>query len=444
MLAKRPYRVNVAAAEKKESKSHVEKPKAKEITARDFMSEGFRRSARSQTVIASKIIRSKLEEERERRASFTPIKKVQEIPKTQQERLEEAVLTEQRNVSSLSQIFEAEETRRERQKMALQKVRIVEPMFSILSTTRTARNVDKGLNKRPLQILPDSKPNMKKSRTETVELDSKDAATIKIEDQKEILMQEASSISQISQVTEANTLLAPNAYDFSADDQIHTNENINQEMNGTTKEMDINIDMCAEDKAVELIVSEIIDDTEKHMEEYDLPSPQKRLEEAFSVAHNSIVEMNGVTTNEFEYLIEDQEQVSDDEIGNGTLYERLFVRLVNFADGTLDDQEDLKKILFGDQVQQHQQQHEKYQHPQSKKGTKTKYLKQKLCAITGKNARYMDPYTGVCYHDMNAFKILRKLANNEFKWSENFGCYSGILEPVQSVPKGFLDNCNYS
>lgn len=46
------------------------------------------------------------------------------------------------------------------------------------------------------------------------------------------------------------------------------------------------------------------------------------------------------------------------------------------------------------------------------------------CPITGWQAHYMDPRTGVPYADSQAYKVLTNLLNHEYVWNPSLGCYT--------------------
>lgn len=46
-----------------------------------------------------------------------------------------------------------------------------------------------------------------------------------------------------------------------------------------------------------------------------------------------------------------------------------------------------------------------------------------ICPITGKQAVYLDPRTGVPYADARAFKVLTDLLEHEYIWNAELGCY---------------------
>ncbi|KAG9122860.1 hypothetical protein FRC07_000583 [Ceratobasidium sp. 392] len=48
-----------------------------------------------------------------------------------------------------------------------------------------------------------------------------------------------------------------------------------------------------------------------------------------------------------------------------------------------------------------------------------------VCAITGLNAPYRDPRTGIPYANAYAYKTLTRLLQHEFVWSQEKGCYVG-------------------
>ncbi|KAF9466890.1 YL1 nuclear protein-domain-containing protein [Collybia nuda] len=55
-----------------------------------------------------------------------------------------------------------------------------------------------------------------------------------------------------------------------------------------------------------------------------------------------------------------------------------------------------------------------------------------MCPITGKQAKYLDPRTGVPYADLRAYKVLTGILNHEYIWSPSTGCYVGKQEPVDN------------
>ena len=51
------------------------------------------------------------------------------------------------------------------------------------------------------------------------------------------------------------------------------------------------------------------------------------------------------------------------------------------------------------------------------------------CPITGRQAHYLDPRTGVPYADSNAYKVLTQILQHEYIWSPSLGCYVDHAEP---------------
>ncbi|KAF8633184.1 hypothetical protein AX15_001482 [Amanita polypyramis BW_CC] len=56
-----------------------------------------------------------------------------------------------------------------------------------------------------------------------------------------------------------------------------------------------------------------------------------------------------------------------------------------------------------------------------------------ICPITGRQAIYMDPRTGVPYADARAFRVLTELLEHEYVWSAELGCYVG-KEEAEDTP----------
>ncbi|PPQ97028.1 hypothetical protein CVT26_001286 [Gymnopilus dilepis] len=52
-----------------------------------------------------------------------------------------------------------------------------------------------------------------------------------------------------------------------------------------------------------------------------------------------------------------------------------------------------------------------------------------ICPITGRQAHYLDPRSGVPYADSHAYKILTQLLAHEYVWSATAGCYLNYEKP---------------
>ncbi|KAF8972581.1 YL1 nuclear protein-domain-containing protein [Flammula alnicola] len=55
------------------------------------------------------------------------------------------------------------------------------------------------------------------------------------------------------------------------------------------------------------------------------------------------------------------------------------------------------------------------------------------CPITGRQAHYLDPRTGVPYADSYAYKVLTGLLRHEYVWNPSLGCYLDHGEPPPAV-----------
>ncbi|QDS74846.1 hypothetical protein FKW77_002984 [Venturia effusa] len=66
-------------------------------------------------------------------------------------------------------------------------------------------------------------------------------------------------------------------------------------------------------------------------------------------------------------------------------------------------------------------------------------VKKSLCAITGQEAKYRDPVTGLGYVDACALKRIRKVARGEMVWSGFLGAFVGEMggRVARGVPDGF-------
>ena len=62
-----------------------------------------------------------------------------------------------------------------------------------------------------------------------------------------------------------------------------------------------------------------------------------------------------------------------------------------------------------------------------------------MCAITGHQARYRDPGTGLPYYNAYAYKELQKLDRGEYNWSRLLGAWMGTGKgAARGVPEAFL------
>ena len=78
--------------------------------------------------------------------------------------------------------------------------------------------------------------------------------------------------------------------------------------------------------------------------------------------------------------------------------------------------------------------------PISKWSNKIQAAKKPVCAVTGQEARYRDPITGLPYLDGFALKAIRRLAQGNCVWSETLECWLGEhVKPAVGVPPGFDD-----
>lgn len=56
------------------------------------------------------------------------------------------------------------------------------------------------------------------------------------------------------------------------------------------------------------------------------------------------------------------------------------------------------------------------------------------CPITGRQAHYLDPRTGVPYAESYAYKVLGQLLRHEYVWNPSMGSYLDYSEP--GLPEG--------
>lgn len=51
-----------------------------------------------------------------------------------------------------------------------------------------------------------------------------------------------------------------------------------------------------------------------------------------------------------------------------------------------------------------------------------------MCPITGLQAKYLDPRTGVPYADLEAYQVLTNILKHEYIWNPALKCYVGRSE----------------
>lgn len=56
-----------------------------------------------------------------------------------------------------------------------------------------------------------------------------------------------------------------------------------------------------------------------------------------------------------------------------------------------------------------------------------------MCPITGKQANYFDPRTGVPYADLRAYEVLTGILNHQYIWSPSVGRYVGEQEHADNA-----------
>ncbi|KAF9268752.1 hypothetical protein L218DRAFT_1048558 [Marasmius fiardii PR-910] len=61
------------------------------------------------------------------------------------------------------------------------------------------------------------------------------------------------------------------------------------------------------------------------------------------------------------------------------------------------------------------------------------------CPITGLQAKYLDPRTGVPFADVRAYKVITGLLSHAYVWSPELGCYTRTTTPVQGTSTEAMD-----
>lgn len=103
------------------AREKVEKPVVKKVlvSSDTLLLSARRSSSRTSAVESKQALVQKLKESEERRAKFSPVPRVKHVALTQEERLEEAVETERKNIISLNQFQQQEIVKKEHQKKLL-------------------------------------------------------------------------------------------------------------------------------------------------------------------------------------------------------------------------------------------------------------------------------------------------------------------------------------
>ncbi|BFZ60469.1 hypothetical protein YB2330_001505 [Saitoella coloradoensis] len=65
------------------------------------------------------------------------------------------------------------------------------------------------------------------------------------------------------------------------------------------------------------------------------------------------------------------------------------------------------------------------------------YPTKKMCPITGLDARYVDPGTGVPYRDVAAYRVLQAVKEGRGGWCKGIGAFTGGGRVAEGVPEGF-------
>jgi hypothetical protein len=57
-----------------------------------------------------------------------------------------------------------------------------------------------------------------------------------------------------------------------------------------------------------------------------------------------------------------------------------------------------------------------------------------MCPVTGRQAHYLDPRTGVPYANSHAYKVLTQLLKHEYIWNPSIGSYLGRGDTSAEAP----------
>lgn len=143
----------IPAIKQKVDQPVVKKQKTSLISSETLLLSARRSSSRTSAVESKQALVQKLKESELRRAKFSPVPKVKHVALTQEQRLEEAIETERKNIISLNEFREQEIVKKEHQKRLLQLrrqilknvIRLVSQesyVFPIDEINRAKRNYD--------------------------------------------------------------------------------------------------------------------------------------------------------------------------------------------------------------------------------------------------------------------------------------------------------------
>lgn len=400
-LIKKP-RAEDPASEERRRKARELAQQRQADASKQLMDASRRSSKRASTIKNKQQVLERIQEAETRRAQYiAPVAK--EVHRmTQEELLEEAKITEQKNLASLRFYVEQEELRKQRQRAAMLAKRVPMTKFIRYSSKTTLIPPRRLFVRQPIELVmarfattpetnSETKDQVKEEPSEpTVESDAKGDADEE-QSQSEATPAAESTASndgkENQEITEAHSITAAIADDseISADvatslesSELKESDTLNNSSQGTKDEPENAENIKAENKTSQ--------DTVENAEEKVSSEPAK-------------------------------EYISTTTVyGPYACRERTTVSALGFTDGYELPSNRLKQILLG------------YQSMETEEPNDRKLQ----CVITGQPAKYIDPATKIPYSSMQALKIINMVKSGSMAWNTTFGgLFTGLLDRNQ-------------
>lgn len=396
-LIKKP-RVDDPALEERRRKARELADQRQADVSKQFMDASRRSSKRASTIKNKQQVFERIQEAESRRAQYiAPVAK--EVHRmTQEELLEEAKITEQKNLASLRFYVEQEELRKQRQRAAMLAKRTPMTKF-IRYSSKTALIPPRRLFVRqPIELVMArfaANPETIQEAENEVKKESGDASD---GDSTEKL-----NVTEKADKKELQAEATPAAESISAN-------------NGQESQLAVDADST--------LTADVGDSRQpsesKDLESSDQPTPKAESEDE----DNEKTKSEGEISHDANEKSEEKGSVepSKEFITTTTVYgpyacrERTTVSALGFTDGYELPSNRLKQILLG------------YQSMETEEPNDRKLQ----CVITGQPAKYIDPATKIPYSSMQALKIINLVKSGSMAWNTSFGgLFTGLLDRNQ-------------
>lgn len=495
-LRKKQSSAGTSAPDRKKSKSATANSV---LLASNLLASARRVSKRASAVRNKEEVIQRLQEQEARRAQYVApmIKKQQAL--TQQERLEEAKITEQRNIASLNMYVEQEEIRRQKQRAAMQAKRV--PMRAIIRFVSSTRFIA------PRRIFIRSdidmtvhKPGDKRIEPKTEEkIESNEAPKEKDESAKHEEKQSAvdehtkddskedpgHNRPENDQETNNKVTEEVNKVDGEESEDKNEEEN-NQEMEQENKEVDHLEESAAGETNQEESVTKDTNEVKIETNDDDNDTGEKAeaddnhtgnlsekspADDIVAIRKSRSAEPSADAVVNDEVLIEGEKSESDKPVKEQQGESSLEQPEIVSETVVVKDEEQVKKEepavippyllpVQGPYVCRTRNTVNLLEFPSdfqySRQAVKALLLgprvlrtgimpaaKSLRCALTGGKAKYIDPSSGVPYGSLQAYKALKQIEANEYAWITEFGgMFSGLRNGqrhARGVPEGFDD-----